>query len=60
MNELQNYLYNYASKNWKFTPKSKRVLTGAAGILLAGIIAANIINKKNEYLFFCGRSINKI
>jgi hypothetical protein len=46
MSKLQNYLYNYAYKNWKFTPKSKRVLTGAAGILLAGIITAGIINKK--------------
>jgi hypothetical protein len=46
MNKLQSYLYNYGLYNWKFTPKSKRVLTGAAGIVLAGIIAAAVINKK--------------
>jgi hypothetical protein len=44
--KLKDWLYNYAYKNWKFTPKSKRALTGAAGIILTGIIAASIINKK--------------
>jgi hypothetical protein len=46
MKKLQDYLYNYAFYNWKFTPKSKRVITGAAGIVIAGIIAAAVINKK--------------
>jgi hypothetical protein len=46
MNQLQNFLNNYALYNWKFTPKTKRVLTGAAGIVIAGIIAAAVINKK--------------
>ena len=46
MNKLQNFLYNYGLYNWKFTPKSKRVLTGAAGIVIAGIVAAAVINKK--------------
>jgi hypothetical protein len=44
--KLKDWLYNYAYNNWKFTPKSKRALTGAAGIILTGIIAASIINKK--------------
>jgi hypothetical protein len=46
MKDLQNFLYNYGLYNWKFTPKSKRVLTGAAGIVIAGIITAAVINKK--------------
>ena len=46
MKKLQDYLYNYAFYNWKFTPKSKRVIAGAAGIVIAGIIAAAVINKK--------------
>ena len=46
MKDLQNFLYNYGLYNWKFTPKSKRVLTGAAGIVIAGIIASYVINKK--------------
>lgn len=46
MKDLQNFLYNYGLYNWKFTPKSKRVLTGAVGIVISGIIAAAIINKK--------------
>jgi hypothetical protein len=46
MSKLQDYLINYSIYNWKFTPKSKRVLTGAAGIVIAGIIAAAVINKK--------------
>jgi hypothetical protein len=46
MNKLENFLYNYGLYNWKFTPKSKRVIAGAAGIVIAGIIAASVINKK--------------
>jgi len=46
MNKLQNFLYNYGLYNWKFTPKSKRVIAGAAGIVISGIIAAAVINKK--------------
>lgn len=46
MNKLQNFLYNYSLYNWKFTPKSKRVIAGAAGIVIAGIVAAAVINKK--------------
>lgn len=46
MNKLQEYLYNYSLYNWKFTPKSKRVIAGAAGIVIVGFIAAAVINKK--------------
>jgi hypothetical protein len=46
MKNLQDKLYEYAYYNWKFTPKSKRVLRGAASIVIAGIIAAAVISKK--------------
>lgn len=46
MKNLQDKLYEYAYYNWKFTPKSKGVLYGAAGILAAGIITAFVISKK--------------
>ena len=46
MNKLQEYLYNYSLYNWKFTPKSKRVIAGAVSIVIAGIVAAAVINKK--------------
>lgn len=46
MSKLQDYLINYGTYNWKFTPKSKRVITGAVSIVIAGIIAAAVINKK--------------
>jgi len=46
MNKFTDWLYNYTYNNWKFTPKSKGVLYGAAGILTAGIITAFVISKK--------------
>lgn len=46
MNKLQEYLYNYSLYNWKFTPKSKRVIAGAVSIVIAGLVAAAVINKK--------------
>lgn len=46
MKNLQDKLYNYAFYNWKLTPKSKGVVAGAVGIVIAGIIAAAVINKK--------------
>jgi hypothetical protein len=46
MSKFGNWLYNYSYENWKFTPKSKGVLYGAAGILAAGIITAFVISKK--------------
>jgi hypothetical protein len=46
MSKLQNWLYEYSYNNWKFTPKSKKVIGGAVGIVIAGIIAGIVISKK--------------
>jgi hypothetical protein len=46
MSKLQNWLTNYSYNNWKFTPKSKKVIGGAVGIVIAGIIAGIVIAKK--------------
>ena len=46
MSKLQNWLYKYGYNNWKLTPKSKKVIGGAVGIVVAGIIAGIVIAKK--------------
>jgi hypothetical protein len=46
MSKLSNWLYNYSYNNWKFTPKSKKVIGGAVSIVIAGIIASVVIGKK--------------
>jgi len=46
MSKFQNWLYNYSYENWKYTPRSKKVIGGAAGIVIAGLIASVIISKK--------------
>jgi hypothetical protein len=45
-NKLQNWFWEYTYNNWKLTPKSQRVVIGAAGIVAAGLITALIINGK--------------
>lgn len=44
--KIKNFLYNYAYQNWKLTPKSKRVIYGAAGIVAAGLLGAILISRK--------------
>lgn len=44
--KFQNWFWDYTYNNWKLTPKSKRVIIGAAGIVAAGLITALMINRK--------------
>ena len=44
--KIENWFWEYTYNNWKLTPKSKRVVIGAAGIVAAGIIGALIISRK--------------
>ena len=46
MSKFENWLYNYSYNNWKFTPRSKKVIGGAVGIVLAGLITSIYIGKK--------------
>lgn len=46
MNKFSNWLYNYSYENWKFTPKSKRVIGGAISIVIAGIVTGIFLSKK--------------
>jgi hypothetical protein len=43
---FQEWFWNYTANNWVLTPKSKRVLFAAGGILAAALFAAVQINKK--------------
>ena len=44
--KFDDWFFNYAYNNWKFTPKSKNVIIGAGGIVAIGLITALLINNK--------------
>jgi len=47
---FQEWFWNYTANNWVLTPKSKRVLFAAGGILAAALFAAVQINKKSKWI----------
>jgi hypothetical protein len=44
--KFDDWFFNYAYNNWKFTPKSKNVLIGAGSIVAIGLVTALLLNNK--------------